>query len=410
MLLKRLSITTIISVGILTTLSPSTSIKAANFSNGEITQVHQFQKEYANLSKKSYNQNNLYEVTPKLGQNFNAGKLQKDYISDQLSYINYYRSLFGLQPITDDKLANDSAQTTAAVMASINANPFVNQHGLPNEKRPNYINKGTWKLAQDTSETSNLNFNVNNQSAGDVITDLLTDHYNLTGSDTGHRAWLLSTRLSTTGIGAAYGSNGYRYSVQKVLNVDDLFKPASKATVVYPSVGVFPVELSKGKNVAWSIYLSDKIFTGVPKVTITDKDTKKTYTAKNVTNYSNSGFGNFKTVITYFPGKTPIVAGHQYQVKIGNLYKYTFKLFKQNTSLKTESVEEKATTYQRASEQQNPHGNSAFSNQSSKLWASFNPINEQTKIYQYFDSLKKNQWNNNFFIKRFLKNIPIHFQ
>ena len=44
--------------------------------------------------------------------------------------------------------------------------------------------------------------------AGDVITDLITDHYNLTGSDTGHRAWLLSSRLTTTGIG---GSLWYKW-------------------------------------------------------------------------------------------------------------------------------------------------------------------------------------------------------
>ncbi|MEB3363587.1 hypothetical protein SDC49_07175 [Lactobacillus sp. R2/2] len=47
---------------------------------------------------------------------------------------------------------------------------------------------------------ANLNFNTTDQSAGDVITDLLTDRYNLTGADTGHRAWLLSTRLTSTGI------------------------------------------------------------------------------------------------------------------------------------------------------------------------------------------------------------------
>ena len=68
-------------------------------------------------------------------------------------------------------------------MAAINANPFINQHGLPSETKPSNISKFVWKLAKDTSETSNLNFNVSQQTAGDVITDLITDHYNLTGSD-----------------------------------------------------------------------------------------------------------------------------------------------------------------------------------------------------------------------------------
>lgn len=411
MLLRKLSITAIAS---LTLLSPFAAIsqnaQAATFSSGEVTQVHHFQKEYANLSKKTYNQSNLYTDAPHLSQPFSAGKIQPDYIDSQLAYINYYRSLFGLPPISENKAANESAQKTASVMAAINANPFINQHGLPNEKKPAYINHSIWKLAQDTSETSNLNFNVSDQSAGDVITDLLTDHYNLTGSDTGHRAWLLSTRLTSTGIGAAYGTNGYRYSVQKVLNVDDLFQSASRPTVAYPSAGVFPVELTKGKNIAWSLYLSNKIFAGKPKVTITDKDTKTSYSAKKVTNYSNAGYGNFKTVITYSPGKTPIIAGHEYQVKVGNLYTYSFKLFKQNTDVKSDQVADKAKTYQKVSEQQNPDAKSAFLNQSAKLWAALNPKGESYKVSNYFDSLKKGQWNHNFFVRHFLKDFPVRFK
>ncbi|GAA3639725.1 CAP domain-containing protein [Lactobacillus hamsteri] len=411
MLLRKLSITAIAS---LTLLSPfaavSQNAQAATFSSGEVTQVHHFQKEYANLSKKIYSQNNIYTTAPHLTKPFSAGKIQQDYINDQLAYINYYRSLFGLPPIVDNKTANKSAQKTASVMAAINANPFINQHGLPNEQRPAYINKSIWKLAQDTSETSNLNFNVSDQSAGDVVTDLLTDHYNLTGSDTGHRAWLLSTRLTSTGIGAAYGTNGYRYSVQKVLNVDDLFQNASQPTVAYPSAGVFPVELTKGKNIAWSLYLSNKIFAGKPKVTITDKDTNTSYNAKKVTNYSSAGYGNFKTVITYSPGKTPIIAGHEYQVKVGNLYTYTFKLFKQNTVTESDQVADKAKTYQRVSEQQNPHAKSAFLNQSAKLWAALNSKSDHYKVTNYFDSLKKGQWNHNFFIRHFLKDFTVKFK
>ena len=161
---------------------------------------------------------NIYAKKPNLSKKFKVGRLDPKYIKTQTDYINYYRSLFSLPAISTTDTLNKNAQITAAVMAAINANPFINQHGLPSETKPSNISKFVWKLAKDTSETSNLNFNVSQQTAGDVITDLITDHYNLTGSDTGHRAWLLSSRLTTTGIGAAYGTNGYRYSVQKVLN------------------------------------------------------------------------------------------------------------------------------------------------------------------------------------------------
>lgn len=374
--------------------SLAVSVKAANFTSGETRQVQALQKEYAALDQKSYNSNNLYQTPPNLTAPFSSGVLKKEYINSQLDYINYYRNLFGLSPITTDEKSNESAQQTAAVMAAINANPFINQHGLRLDKRPSYISKSLWKVAQDTSETSNLNFNVNDQSAGDVITDLLTDHYNLTGADTGHRAWLLSTKLSSTGIGAAYGTNGYRYSVQKVLNVDDLFKVASQNKVSYPSAGVFPIELAQGKNIAWSLYLSNQTYSGTPKIKITDKDTGKSYRATNVANYSKAGYGNFKTVITYSPGKTPIIAGHEYSIKINGLDSYSFKLFR----LGLETVDTNSATYQK-SVQQDTKSKSAFSKTNSKLWATLHPKNkhQSKKSSHYFDSLKKGNWHQNFF-------------
>lgn len=380
--------------------------QGATFTTGETKQVHHFQHEYANLNKKDYNISNIYAKTPHLTKKFKVGKLNSKYANTQLDYINYYRSLFGLTPITINKDAQKNAQKTAAVMASINANPFVNQHGLPNETKPKYVSKSMWKVAQDTSETSNLNFNVTDQSAGDVITDLVTDHYNLSGSDTGHRAWILSTRLSTTGVGAAYGTNGYRYSVQKVLNVDDLFRDSSQPVVAYPSSGVFPIELAKGKNVAWSLYLSNKSVKNTPKVTITDKDTGKTYQGSNMTNYSSSGYGNFKSVLTYSPGNTPLVAGHEYEVKIGKIYTYKFKLFKQdtNTTATTTPTAAVATakprTYQYVSSQQrDTKMKSEILTQGEKTWTILKSKTDTTnqQPQNYFDVLKKGQWHRNFF-------------
>ncbi|MGQ5710000.1 CAP domain-containing protein [Lactobacillus sp. PSON] len=382
--------------------------QAATFTTGEIKQVHHFQHEYASLNKKNYNASNIYSKTPHLTKKFKVGQITNRYADSQLDYINYYRSLFGLTPVTENKLAQKNAQKTAAVMAAINANPFVNQHGLPNETKPSYVSKSMWKVAQDTSETSNLNFNVSNQSAGDVITDLVTDHYNLSGSDTGHRAWILSSRLSTTGVGAAYGSNGYRYSVQKVLNVDDLFRDSSQPIVAYPSSGLFPIELSKGKNVAWSLYLSDKTIKNTPNITITDLDTKQNYKATNVTNYSSSGYGNFKTVLTYSPDKTPIIAGHQYKIKIGNVYTYKFKLFKQDTNTEATTTPTAAVatpkphTYQYVSAQQrDTNMKSDILLQGEKSWATLSPKNDTTnhQPQNYFDILKKGQWHRNFFMQ-----------
>lgn len=406
MLLRKFSITAI--VALLFVPLASQKAQAATFTTQEINEIHNFQKEYANLDKTNYNVSNIYAVKPSLSKKFKAGSLNSKYINTQVDYINYYRSLFGLTPVTTTKGSNSDAQKTAAVMAAINANPFINQHGLPSEQKPAFISKATWKLAKETSESSNLNFNVSRQSAGDVITDLITDHYNLNGTDTGHRAWLLSTRLTTTGIGAAYGKNGYRYSVQKVLNANDMFRAASQPIVTYPSVRLFPSELAKGKNIVWSIYLSNRVVRTTPTVTIRDLDTDIVTNGTHVRNYSSSGYGNFKTIITYSPGRTHIVPGHEYEVNVNGVYKYRFKLFKQDATNDTTiyATEEnkpaspnnqtntslnKQTEVQSPILLQNKILNAAVSPQTVALPANSNNLFEQLA--------QKNRWKQSFFVR-----------
>lgn len=406
MLLRKFSITAI--VALLFVPLASQKAQAATFTTQEINEIHNFQKEYANLDKTNYSVSNIYAVKPSLSKKFKAGSLNSKYINTQVDYINYYRSLFGLTPVTTTEGSNSDAQKTAAVMAAINANPFINQHGLPSEQKPAFISKVTWKLAKETSESSNLNFNVSRQSAGDVITDLITDHYNLNGTDTGHRAWLLSTRLTTTGIGAAYGKNGYRYSVQKVLNANDMFRAASQPIVTYPSVRLFPSELAKGKNIVWSIYLSNRMVQTTPTVTIRDLDTDIVTNGTHVRNYSSSGYGNFKTIITYSPGITHIVPGHEYEVNVNGVYKYRFKLFKQDATNDTTiyATEEnkpaspnnqtntslnKQTEVQSPILLQNKILNAAVSPQTVALPANSNNLFEQLA--------QKNRWKQSFFVR-----------
>lgn len=385
--------------------------QAATFTTQEVNEVHNFQKEYANLDKTSYSAANIYAKKPNLRKKFKVGRLDPKYIKTQTDYINYYRSLFSLPAISTTDTLNKNAQITAAVMAAINANPFINQHGLPSETKPSNISKFVWKLAKDTSETSNLNFNVSQQTAGDVITDLITDHYNLTGSDTGHRAWLLSSRLTTTGIGAAYGTNGYRYSVQKVLNINDTFRPASQPVVAYPSMRLFPIELLQGKNIMWSLYLSDRTIKNKPTITITDLDTKVVTTAAHVKNYSSCGYGNFRTILTYSPANTNLVAGHEYEVDVKGVQKYRFKLFKQDSTNDT-------TNYQ----VQQDTTNQATTNLNSETDVQ-SPILLQNKILRaviipkatalpnnqntFFNALIQKGWHQNFFVRQYVLSNPI---
>lgn len=307
----------------------SGKVSAAIFTPAEKNLVNQRQTLYESLDKTVYSPANLYAVPPKLVDLFSPGQLPNQYINAQVAYLNYYRTLFDLGPISSNPEDNKAAQVTAAVMAATNADPFVDQHGLNTITKPDFINQSEWLTARQVSSSSNLNFNPYQESAGDVMTDFLKDNNNLSGADTGHRAWLLSTRLSRTGIGAAYGTNGYRYSVQTVMYGDDIYRAASKSTVSYPSSGIFPIELLEGGDVPWSFYISDQKINTTPVITIRDMDTNTTSTATNVGNYSKNNYGNFNTVITYSPGNISLISGHQYEVSIQGIGKYTFKLYNQ---------------------------------------------------------------------------------
>lgn len=315
--------------------------QAATFTKAEVKRIHYLQNEYNNLNKQ-FPTRKIYSKKPHLTKKFKQGKVKDNYVQTQLDYLNFYRMLFNLPAVTMTKTDNNNAQKTAAIMASVHADPMLDQHGIKHNKRPGYISKNAWQLAKSTSSVSNLNFNYNQQAPGSVITDYITDQYNLTGSDTGHRAWVLSTRLSSTGFGTADSKSGCRYSVNKIANGDDIFRAASQPVVSYPASGVFPLELVNNKNIAWSLYLSDQKISGSPKISITDMDTGKIYQANDVHNYSKDGYGNFKTIITYYPGKTPLVAKHQYQVAIDRVYTYTFKLFNQTS--KQQHFQQKSAT------------------------------------------------------------------
>lgn len=108
MLLRKFSITAI--VALLFVPLVSQDAQAATFTTQEINEIHNFQKEYASLDKTNYSASNIYAVKPHLSKKFKAGRLRSKYINTQIDYINYYRSLFGLSPVTTSDSSNSDTQ------------------------------------------------------------------------------------------------------------------------------------------------------------------------------------------------------------------------------------------------------------------------------------------------------------
>lgn len=334
----------------------SQPVKAANYGNYEARYVRKYQAAYHKLDRTTnYDKTNLYSVQPSFAAPFNAGTLVTPYINTSMAFVNYYRSLFCLP--SEKNLARDNlnAQYGAAALASVNAQTSLRAHGLIGYRRPNYISRNIWSAAEAATQ-GNINFleSSTGATAGEIVTDLLQDDNNISGSgNTGHRALLLSARATRMGIGAAYGkNNGKFYSVENGVFADDILRTPVKNVVSYPSNTVFPIELLD-RDTPWSIYFANKHISRTPKVYIKDLTTGKKYQARHVRNFGTDYFGDgYSAALSFMPPSSmKLVDTHKYQVQIPGIYTYSFRLFKQNGTLKQSKPAKKTSSHKKAKKQ-----------------------------------------------------------
>lgn len=316
----------------------STPAYGASYSSSETKKVQTLQRTYHKLSQKVYTEQNLYKEKPIFNDPFNPGTLTPAYITTSMQYINYYRSLCGLPNDANTAQINHNAQIGASSLAAVNAKTSLDAHGLLGYKKPSYISEQDWDIAESAT-LGNINFleSDTGASAGEIVTDLIRDDNNIAGQgNTGHRALILSARATRMGIGAAYGKNNSKfYSVENGLFADDILRTPVKNTVTFPSSGVFPYELL-GKDTPWSAYFANIHISRTPKVYITDLTTNKKVKATEVRNFGTDYYGSgYSAAITFKPGKLKIVNTHKYRVQISGVTSYSFRLFRQESTLKT---------------------------------------------------------------------------
>ncbi|KRM34804.1 hypothetical protein FC83_GL001941 [Agrilactobacillus composti DSM 18527 = JCM 14202] len=313
---------------------------AQPFTASELTEINALKALHRGLDQTTYDVTTLYASPSNLsGYPFTIGTIKKNYIAATTQWVNYYRHLSGLPPVSTTNDENYVSQLAASVLAGVNANPMLSQHGLLNSSQPAYIPNSIWQQAKLTTNASNLYFRADAESAGKSVSSLVGDNNNIDGNDTGHRAWILSPYLSTFGVGAAYGSNGWKYENMLVMNKTVEQAQATKPqqdVVAYPNAGVFPVEElapSNGKAIPWSIYFAKSQPHGTLSVKVADNTTGATVTAKDLMDASMNQYGNYKNIFTFIPRGLDLAAGHEYTVTLSGLdnypngYTYTFKLF-----------------------------------------------------------------------------------
>lgn len=269
----------------------------------------------------------MYAQKPSLKKSFKPGKLSQKYINATVKSVNFYRQMYGLNTIKANPQWNEDAQYGAATMAAADEGLA---HELTGIKRPGYVSKTAWNRGVDATGYSNIGEGV--VKPYDNVLNYLVDSGQ---SDyvPGHREWLLGNTIEI-GVGQAGIYNDLKVfeGGAKCRAFDP--KDGLAKEVAYPKAGVFPINAVEGG--VWS--LSYSIGTGEkaskPVVKVTDNTTHKKIKVTHVTNYNDeTGYGWFKTSISYQPKLSKVKVNHAYTVKISGLgnhadVNYQTKLFK----------------------------------------------------------------------------------
>lgn len=265
----------------------------------------------------------MYAQKPKIHKTFNPGKLSSTYINRTVNWVNFYRTMFGLKQVTAAPAWNTSAQVGAATLAAANQGL---SHGLVGFHRPAFVSATAWQQGADATAQSNLYQGLINPH--DIVMGYLNDGHNVSGSNPGHRLWLLGG-ITQIGVGQAGMYNDLRVFDSN----DDTATPAVK-TVAYPRAGVMPYELVSG-GAPWSVSYADDYDNDSqqqPKITVRDNTAKKAVSLSHKT-ISGESYGWFGTTVYFLPKRSQIKANHSYTVKISQIENqadvhYTTKLFK----------------------------------------------------------------------------------
>ncbi|WP_143462253.1 CAP domain-containing protein [Levilactobacillus enshiensis] len=255
----------------------------------------------------------MYVQKPSLKKSFNPGKLSQKYINATVKSVNFYRQMYGLNAIEANPQWNEDAQYGAATLAAANKGLA---HELAGIKRPSYVSKTAWNRGVDATGYSNLGEGV--VKPYDNVLNYLVDS-GAADYIPGHREWLLGNTIEI-GVGQAGSYNDLKVfeGGAKCRAFDPQAGLAKE--VAYPKAGVFPINAVEDGT--WS--LSYSVGTGEeatkPNVKVTDNTTHKQVKVTHVTNYnSETGYGWFKTSISYQPAPSKVKVNHAYTVKISGL-------------------------------------------------------------------------------------------
>ena len=174
---------------------------------------------------------------PEISPTATPGRLSSACVDDAVRLMNALRYLSGLP---HDVEARDDLNHLCSCAALTNRLNGKNSH---RPGRPDGIDDDDYRDGCKGAQQSNLH--LKQVSLRRAIGGFMDDSGPKNISAVGHRRWILSPRMKSTGFGVADG-----FVAMHAHNQD---RPATKITsIAYPGRGYFPIEYLRGPRVAWS--------------------------------------------------------------------------------------------------------------------------------------------------------------
>ena len=181
-----------------------------------------------------------------------AGKVTDAKLRSALAYLNFLRSVAGLNDVQLNDIYTLRSQNAALLLA---ANDSISH----NPPQPEGMHPDLYDSALLGAGTSNLaRFNwMQPEILLDGIAYFARDDGDMNLSTQGHRRWLLNPYMAETGFGLANAVSGYSYAVMYA--VDGGNADVQWDYVAWPAAEAFPVELMRD-GLAWSVSVNDSVY------------------------------------------------------------------------------------------------------------------------------------------------------
>lgn len=219
------------------------------------------------------------------GPNYSAGKLSQQTLQGAVDMLNFMRYIAG---IPYDVQLNDSYNQMAQAGALVNA---VNNQMSHSPSKPQDMDADLYQLGYKGCSSSNLSYGDTNFRDG--IAGWVSDEYNVSGSNPGHRRWCLNPTMTATGFGKV-GIYDAMYAF------DNLWAPTSYTGVAWPAQQM-PTQFFNTRT-QWSISFGRAVNTSNTTVTLTRKSDGREWNFDSSLSQSkflvdNDGYGQAGCVV-----------------------------------------------------------------------------------------------------------------